>query len=478
MCAIRCTFLRFLNITPGFPIAMSVRLIRLLSFALIGACLATPAIAKTHAHPRAKAKASAAAKGPTLIWRGDVATAQGVVNEVAQAWTRAGHGTIELQPFNTASGIDAVALGTADLAGSARGSDDSGQDAGLTFTPVAWDALVLITNSSNPVSNITLKQAHDIYFGKITNWSELGGSSAPIDVYAVASPGDGIEYSLRTLLFGRGNQPVAAPRLYVNTHKLEEGIALNPNGFGAATLGDIKGNSKLKAISINGKAPTVANIADGSYVLYTPLYLVTNPRSPKAAEVQTFIDFLQSDAAKTAMRNHAVLPFQDGAALASMDGGRRSRILAEVGARASHITPISAPGATYAARSAVAPTSPDTVAAKLALDQRTAADKLAQSDKTQLTGVKGGVASVHVTSLAHVKSSVVASNDKAAAKAKTAKASKASSAATGKTYKVAKGDTLFSIAKSHSVDVADLRSWNHLKGDNLKLGQSLRVSRD
>ena len=38
--------------------------------------------------------------------------------------------------------------------------------------------------------------------------------------------------------------------------------------------------------------------------------------------------------------------------------------------------------------------------------------------------------------------------------------------------------TLFSIAKSHSVDVADLRSWNHLKGDNLKLGQSLRVSRD
>lgn len=465
---------------------MSVRLTHLLSYALIGACLASPAIAKTKTH-HAKPSA-AAAKGPTLIWRGDVATAQGVVGEVARAWTRTGHGNIELQPFNTASGIDAVASGTADLAGSARGSDGSGQDANLTFTPVAWDALVLITQSSNPISNITLKQAHDIYFGKITNWSEVGGSSAPIDVYAVASPGDGIEYSLRELLFGRGNQPVAAPRLYVNTHKLEEGIELNPNGFGAATLGDIKGNSKLKAISINGKAPTVANIADGSYPLYTALYLVTNPRSPKAAEIQTFIDFLQSDAAKTAMRNHAILPFADGSALVAMDTSRRSRILAETGAHASHVTPISAPGATYAARAAAAPTSPDTAAAKLALDKRTTADKLAaaeklaadkgaQSDKTELSGVKGGVASVHVTSLAHVKGSALAPGKKSGKKVADT-GDEAKPAAGGKTYKVAKGDTLFSIAKSHSVDVAQLRSWNHLKNDNVKLGQSLRIGND
>ncbi|WP_158881423.1 substrate-binding domain-containing protein [Rhodanobacter sp. L36] len=470
---------------------MSVRLTRLLSVALIGACLATPAIAKTKTHTHSRAKASTAAKGPVLIWRGDVATAQGVVNEVAQAWSRAGHGTIELQPFNTASGIDAVALGTADLAGSARGTDETAQDAGLTFTPVAWDALVLITSSSNPVSNLTLKQAHDIYFGKITNWSEVGGSAAPIDVYAVASPGDGIEYSLRQLLFGRGTQPVAAPRLYVNTHKLEEGIELNPNGFGAATLGDIKGNSKVKAVSINGKFASVANIADGSYVLYTPLYLVTNPRSPKAAEVQTFIEFLQSDAVKTAMRNHSILPFQDGAALVTMDSGRRSRILAETGGHASHVTAISAPGATYAARAAVAPTSPDTAAAKQALDKRTIADKLgaaekvaaekgAQSDQTALTGVKGGVAATHVTSLAHVKGSATATGKKAGKGKKVADANddQAKPAATGQTYKVAKGDTLFSIAKSHAVDVAQLRSWNHLKGDNVKPGQSLRISRD
>ena len=43
-------------------------------------------------------------------------------------------------------------------------------------------------------------------------------------------------------------------------------------------------------------------------------------------------------------------------------------------------------------------------------------------------------------------------------------------------YTVVKGDTLSGIAKKHSVQVAQLREWNHLKNDNLQLGQSLRLS--
>jgi phosphate transport system substrate-binding protein len=340
---------------------MSVRLARLLCVTLFGVGLATSAFARNPATH---------AKGGTLIWRGDDATAQGVVDEVAKAWQKAGHGRVELQPFNTASGIDAVVSGRADIGGSARGSDGSAEDAQLKFIPVAWDGLVIITNAANPVRSLTLKQVHDIYYGRIHNWNEVGGRNAPIDVYAVASPGDGVEFSLRKLLFGRGNQPVAAPRLYVNTHQLEAGVQLNPNGMGVATLSDVRGKGKLKALAINGIAPTVANIADGSYPLYTPLYLVINPRSPKAAQVEDFINFVQTSSGRTALRRHAVLPYEDGRALARMDSGRRSRILAEVGAQPSRIarTPaISAPGATYAAGAAMAPTSPNTLAARRAL---------------------------------------------------------------------------------------------------------------
>ena len=143
---------------------MSVRLVRLLPAALIGACLvaATPVVAKTHssasksAHGKSAHSASARSSGSTLTWRGDVTVAHGVVTDVAQAWQKAGHGRIELQTFNTASGLDAVRTGTADLAGAARGASGNPDEAGLTFTPVAWDGLVMVTHPSNPVSSLTL----------------------------------------------------------------------------------------------------------------------------------------------------------------------------------------------------------------------------------------------------------------------------------------------------------------------------------
>jgi len=462
---------------------MSARHSLLLSAALIGACLTTTAFAGRHAP---------AAQGTGLIWRGDDVTARSVVNQVAPAWERAGHGHVQLQPFNTASGIDAVASGQADVAGSARAADGSAEDANLIFTPVAWDALVMITNASNPVRGLTLKQVHDIYYGRIHNWSEVGGRDAPIDVYAVASPGDGVEFSLRQLLFGRGNQPVAAPRLYVNTHKLEDGVALNPNGLGAATLSDIRGNSRLKALAINGVTPSVANLADGSYVLYSPLYLVTNPRGPKAAQAQAFVDFAQTAPARAALRQRAVLPFQDGRALASMDGARRSRILAEVGARASRIapaaTPISAPGATYAARVAIAPTSPDTQAARRALERRRAKDQVAAAapadEQTRLSGVSGSVAGMSVSNLAHASGAATTVNSPQTSGTNFTRVTADADTAAGhtdhggKTYRVARGDTLTSIARKHDIDVARLRDWNHLSGNRVRPGQWLRLSHD
>jgi phosphate transport system substrate-binding protein len=41
---------------------------------------------------------------------------------------------------------------------------------------------------------------------------------------------------------------------------------------------------------------------------------------------------------------------------------------------------------------------------------------------------------------------------------------------------VVKGDTLSGIAQKKGVNVTDLRSWNNLKNDNIRLGQVLRVA--
>jgi len=432
---------------------MPVRPVRLFAAAVFGACLTTAALAA----------------GPTLVLRGDVATTRGLMQDVATAWTKSGHGKVEVQPFNTASGLDAVRTGSADIAGSARTGNGSAQESGLTFTPVAWDAVVMITHPNNPVSSLTLKQLHDIYYGKITNWSQVGGRNEPMDVYAVASPGDGVEFSLRTLLFGRGNQPVAAPRLYVNTAKLEEAVTLDPKALGATTLSRVADNHKVKMIRIDGTAPSASSVASGNYKLFTPLYLVTNPNSAHASEAQAFVDFAKGDKAATLVRRHDALPYDAGSALAAMDASRRAQILAAVGAHAApqpmQHAPVAAPGATYASRAAVAPTSERTAEAKRALDKRNAKAAELAAAKASLKGVSGEATTVDAA----------AARGPAFAKV-TASARVKATAAHARTYKVAKGDTLSSIAHAHALKITDLRAWNHLKGDQVKPGQVLHLA--
>jgi phosphate transport system substrate-binding protein len=406
----------------------------------------------------------------------------------------------------------------------------------LTFTPVAWDALVMVTYPSNPVSNITLKQLHEIYMGHITNWKDLGGNDAPINLYAVASPADGVEYSLRRLLFGRGNQPVAAPRLYVNVAKLEEGVTLDKQGLGASTLAGVSSNKKVKILSIDGVAPSMSTVGSGAYPLYTELYLVSNESSPKAADVKEFITFLTSSEGSSLLRSHSLIPYADGAALASKDAARRASIAATVGTRANVGQPMTTPTVAAAA-------SPAEVAKEAALAKAQVAGKGAKAAKdakgsvattaapSQFAKVVTSVSTTAHMGFAGVRSEAFTASDNAKAGGKFAKvladavtvkgkpvakptaaaraeaseksttvatpkvaeakpATKAAKAekpaakavakaaekpAASRSYKVAPGDTLYSIAKKNAVDVNKLRAMNGLKDNNVRLGQVLIV---
>lgn len=415
---------------------------------------------------------AALAAPPSLTWRGDVTTAQSMVQDMAKAWHKAGHPDMTVQPFNTVSGIDAVAKGSADIAGSARGQAPRRDlEQNLVFTPVAWDALVIITNPHNKVDSLTLKQLHDIYYGKISSWSEVGGKNEPINVYAVASPTDGIEFSLRRLLFGRGNQPVAAPRLYLNVNKLERAVELDPQSLGVTTLSNVHANGKVKMLAIDDKQPSVANVADGSYPLYTPLYLVTQPPAPAAAtdnaaddaapadpagaerraQIDAFVQFAQSPEVADILNRHQLVPYANASTLAGHDDERIAAIAQETGRHIyTHGTPTAAPGATYASRAGIAPTSGRTREARQQMLAKRDEDKAAKARADAAEKARRDLAD---TATPDGGNSVT-------------------------WYTVASGDTLSKIAKQQSVTVSQLRAWNHIEGNLIKVGQKIEIHHD
>ena len=266
------------------------------------AAAATPAKAK-------KAPAPVVAL-PSIIWRGDLATSRAFVADLAKEFEKQKKGRIEMQPFSTISGIDAVSSGAADIAGTARpASEKRSEEAGMTFYPIAWDAVVVITSPKNPVGSLSLKQLHDIYYAKISNWKELGGADAPINVDAVAGPLDGVEFSFRYLIFRNGDQRVAAPRLYVNTAKLEEDIALNEFGMGLTTLSAVYANKSVKILNVEGITPSRESIVSGTYPLYTKLFLAAREDGRNNTKVQEFVQFAAGPEALAIMRKHQVVGY-------------------------------------------------------------------------------------------------------------------------------------------------------------------------
>jgi len=45
-----------------------------------------------------------------------------------------------------------------------------------------------------------------------------------------------------------------------------------------------------------------------------------------------------------------------------------------------------------------------------------------------------------------------------------------------KSYTVKKGDTLFGIAALFGVSVEDLKSWNRIHGNRIKVGQEIKIN--
>ncbi|MBN8728368.1 MAG: substrate-binding domain-containing protein [Xanthomonadales bacterium] len=299
-----------------------------------------------------------------LIWRGDQATGRSIMKDLAAEYAKQKRGKVVMQPFSTVSGLDAVAQGKADLAGSARGRDETRpEEANLEFLPVALDAAVMITHPSNPVQNLTMHQLYEIYFGRINNWKQLGGADKPINLYAIAAPLDGIEYSLRELVFNNGGKRVAAPRLYLNTIALEQAIAIDPAGLGLSTLGGVHSNTGVRMVNVEGVTPSTASVADGTYPLFITLYLVERNDDFHQDVIDRFREFLATPGVRDIVRKHQLVPYGEVADIAAKQEARlafiqermRTEKEAALALAAAAPAPVAPEGAELAAAAAPAP---------------------------------------------------------------------------------------------------------------------------
>ena len=214
-----------------------------------------------------------------------------VIGTLGEAFTEKEGINVTYNP--TGSGIQAGSEGRCDIGLSSRALKDD-EKATLTETVVALDGIAMIVNPENPVSDLTVEQIADIYTGKITNWSEVGGNDAEIVLIgreAGSGTRDGFESITDTKDACQYRQELTSTGDVITT------VSQNPDAIGYASLAALK--DTVKALTVGGVAPTEETVKDGSYVIQRPFVLVTKTGEKLSANARKFFDFaLSAEAAQ------------------------------------------------------------------------------------------------------------------------------------------------------------------------------------
>ncbi len=218
------------------------------------------------------------------------------------------------------TGIAALVNGTVDIANASRQIKQKEIDlaAEQGIVPVehiiARDAMAVIVNPENPVTELTLKQISDIYSGVYTNWSEVGGDDRPIVRLSRETNSGTHVYFLETVL-RLGDKE--SKTLFSTTTLLlpsSEGIIVevrqNPNAIGYDGLGYVPHDLKVIAIAPEEGdeyiLPSVETVNSGTYPIARDLYMYTNGE-PKGI-VAEYLDWIMQGVAQDIVKELGFVP--------------------------------------------------------------------------------------------------------------------------------------------------------------------------
>jgi phosphate transport system substrate-binding protein len=126
----------------------------------------------------------------------------------------------------------------------------------LKVYKIGVDGVAIVVNPKNPINGLTKEQVKKIFAGEITNWKEVGGKDAPINVYT-RDPESGTRETFWKFALDKGNITKKAI-VVASNGEMKTKIAMDENGIGYLSVGYVDGS--VKAIKLDGIAPTQENV--------------------------------------------------------------------------------------------------------------------------------------------------------------------------------------------------------------------------
>jgi phosphate transport system substrate-binding protein len=227
---------------------------------------------------------------------------QPVAEKLAEKYMKE-HPDVRIDVMGGGSGLgirsvsqDIIAIGT-----SSKTLDQS-ENPGLTNYTIGKEGIVVAVNVDNPVNNLTKSQLKDIFSGNITNWKEVGGPDAKINL-VIREDGSGTRKAFEDLVMDKSEVKSDAV-VQTSTESIKLAVKQDPNSIGYISLAHM--TPDVKALKIDGITPSLATITDNSYVLQRPFLFVTNGKPE--GEVKKFIEWCLSPEGQEIVKEEKIVP--------------------------------------------------------------------------------------------------------------------------------------------------------------------------
>jgi phosphate transport system substrate-binding protein len=207
---------------------------------------------------------------------------------------------IEVIGGGSETGINALHLGKTSIAMSSRSLKIierlafQDEEKEIIEKIIAFDALAIIINRENKITQLTREQIEDIYSGKINNWKELGGENLQIVVFS-REPSSGTFDFFNEFVLNNTKLHSRIERLPTNEALMSK-VKETRAAICYVGLGYLNNQVKSVFVSydkgISYIEPSQKNVQDQTYPIIRPLYLYYFQKD--AIKLNPFIKFVLS----------------------------------------------------------------------------------------------------------------------------------------------------------------------------------------
>lgn len=210
-----------------------------------------------------------------------------------------------VQGGGSSAGIEAVSIGTAQIGMASRELEPDEEELGLVDIPIAVDAIAVVVNPDNPISEMTTGVVRRIFAGEIASWRSLGWKDEPILLVNRDEASGTREAFAKLVMDGRDFAKAAV--IQPGSGQVRAIVASAEPAVGYMSLGYV--TREVKPIAIDGVSPSVETIREGRYRIRRTLHFFTKGRPTGPAK--EFIDFVLGPEVQREIVGSAFLPVSE-----------------------------------------------------------------------------------------------------------------------------------------------------------------------